>query len=1133
MATTRSNQQQGHPTSPYTSRSTTQQNTQASQASASQNASQKTHGKVTPSEIHRRANAAIFDDNARTQPPDQTAQVAADGSMPNFIDPSEVFNPYHYELEKRRREDAEAAQVQSQVQHDLSASVPEENAATVVEEDDNDPKVNKAKKPRKPREKKPRKSEPAIGSGAGQTIAQESLTPQAPKPPSDHMAGEMKAMIEKMREWKSKDPRTFQALWDDMKKGSGAPPAPAQALEPPQQTSLPTRKSKSAKQSNMTSLAAPATTESARPALPGHPTPAQVPIPIKFDTPARGIKQAKSGAIAGLPAAPSNLEGPTSPSSMSIQAASTTQAAANTSAKITWKDVTPTAQPVQPPFVGQSPDGTPASVPGQPLPPVQKGGGTIWPEAKRKALAEAAVKTLNSDPANAGNEIQPETIQQLLAENPSYLDLCVRLEQKNLKFNRGQFARQLLHSVPDLASAQSPQPNQVTPIQDPPPPLPRQSSVLSPTSPGVQNQIPKQKAPTQSAKSALPARTVIKSANPEPPPGSKAAMARKRDFSEIVDLSQLSDYDDDEEPIPKQPRIASPTPEEAPRVVGMSQNMPHLVSTMPTQFSAFNRPQAQQPAYPQMYSNQNAIGNYPGAAPFIAPQVQQQPDFTRPQVKKPQTMVPVVKSLDKKEALRKSYYNPKTVARDVLIAAGRHPTERPLNYHLATIMGRVPSLSQATQADLSTFDWDAIDPGGPPMPRVEEIEIDNAPPKFPVGSKIGRPSLNDSVKVPQFERRGAVATSSNTNPNSLLAKQLSISSGSSQTKQLLQHSLQSKKQALPSSLKDVINAREVRSEPHRHVTPQQSRPETASSPPASMTSTASGSGKRRGRPPGSKNIKSAAAATSNLGQRISVVVDDPLPSYTPYRCKWRGCKAELHNLSTLRRHVTNIHAQIQENEKFECWWKECKLLSKVANEWTASKTFDTQDELLKHVYTDHLSPLSWELGDGPSDVHVGKTKLPSPGLARFAYNPNVSSVKPAPYPTLPNAKTQPSKSIDPEILETQRKAYTSDAVGRQITPRAPLRATQDTPLDPMQLPIEDTKVQNWYLKTHARDKSKGKHSAAEELLRAIIWKKERVGPGIDKGGATLITPALRATLMENEGIARVVDNDEDSDDGAI
>ena len=70
-----------------------------------------------------------------------------------------------------------------------------------------------------------------------------------------------------------------------------------------------------------------------------------------------------------------------------------------------------------------------------------------------------------------------------------------------------------------------------------------------------------------------------------------------------------------------------------------------------------------------------------------------------------------VQSLDKKKALRRSTYDPKTIARDVLISTGRHPSERPLNWHLEGL--RTIFRGVSNNSDLSTFPWDLVDPDGP------------------------------------------------------------------------------------------------------------------------------------------------------------------------------------------------------------------------------------------------------------------------------------------------------------------------------------------------------------------------------------------------------------------------------------
>ncbi|KAJ5559168.1 hypothetical protein N7461_003140 [Penicillium sp. DV-2018c] len=67
----------------------------------------------------------------------------------------------------------------------------------------------------------------------------------------------------------------------------------------------------------------------------------------------------------------------------------------------------------------------------------------------------------------------------------------------------------------------------------------------------------------------------------------------------------------------------------------------------------------------------------------------------------------LVQPMRPSDALPKTSYNPATIARDILTAAGRHPTEKRLNHHLEGLrlnFTRVPTI-----ADLSTFRWDVAD----------------------------------------------------------------------------------------------------------------------------------------------------------------------------------------------------------------------------------------------------------------------------------------------------------------------------------------------------------------------------------------------------------------------------------------
>lgn len=70
----------------------------------------------------------------------------------------------------------------------------------------------------------------------------------------------------------------------------------------------------------------------------------------------------------------------------------------------------------------------------------------------------------------------------------------------------------------------------------------------------------------------------------------------------------------------------------------------------------------------------------------------------------------LVQPLKDMDAAEKTSYDPKTIAKDILIAAGRHPTEPPLNHHLMRLRDVFTQVD--TSSDLDTFQWDVVDAPG-------------------------------------------------------------------------------------------------------------------------------------------------------------------------------------------------------------------------------------------------------------------------------------------------------------------------------------------------------------------------------------------------------------------------------------
>lgn len=83
----------------------------------------------------------------------------------------------------------------------------------------------------------------------------------------------------------------------------------------------------------------------------------------------------------------------------------------------------------------------------------------------------------------------------------------------------------------------------------------------------------------------------------------------------------------------------------------------------------------------------------------------------------------IVRPMDKKnDALRRSTYNPNTIARDVLVSAAKHPTLAPLNHHLEILRKNFAHVDSSS--DLNTFRWDLVDPGGSAVANTERQDID-------------------------------------------------------------------------------------------------------------------------------------------------------------------------------------------------------------------------------------------------------------------------------------------------------------------------------------------------------------------------------------------------------------------------
>ena len=409
-------------------------------------------------------------------------------------------------------------------------------------------------------------------------------------------------------------------------------------------------------------------------------------------------------------------------------------------------------------------------------------GRTIWPKVHKWKLATAATAALTSAPANTGKQLSADEIHQILNKNPSYTELCETLEARGFMIERGPFARTLLAAVPDFGSVrgqeqlQTPRSSSITPISSDsarkppmfdmliPPPLTKPlnaSDTLKHPSAQVQSPVPSMATNYQSIRWAdqnyvtptvdcsqtqqsnnlqsllqpliptTPAR-----ANASPRPLTKEELARKRSFSDIVDLTQGLSDDGDVQPS-KFPRIQSRT---------SSRSTPHDESTAsrhsktPLSAMPLNEKLAEVEVHnfesgPSSVSKAKNIDlsqyNYtPSTATGVGPLTVLGP-LPAPS-KRDHRFANVVRPMNRNDALRRSSYNPKTICRDILVSSGKHPSMAPLNYHLDILRRNFDDVD--SNSDLSTFRWDLVDPGGDPEPSVskpksaaiEDIDLNDA-----------------------------------------------------------------------------------------------------------------------------------------------------------------------------------------------------------------------------------------------------------------------------------------------------------------------------------------------------------------------------------------------------------------------
>ena len=901
---------------------------------------------------------------------------------------------------------------------------------------------------------------------------------------------DMKSMIRKMQEYKSKDPSLFSQIWENVKTGHTPVKPSLQVSSEPVTILSPILQRKPIARN--TSTDAQISLDSLKTSLSAHArdndTTSQTLLSPRSDH--QPIKRRKMNYVQHNESMQSPFQPPNQAFISQSERASEPRNSGivETGASQVSNNPSTNQNDPQNPIMGKT-DGH-QFAPSRNIP-------TLWPKGPQGSdIAVALRQYLLNAPENHGKEITVKKIELLMARDPSFPTLCDMLAEQNFVVNPPLCAQHILKSVRGLqqgnmaklpnqginhqaslasgrgindgqfqsarpasvrpASTWNHQPNQALmgshlPLMGERPPIP--SSNYLPPNPKLphNHRQPALVAPLIRAapKSQPNVRDTIRRTS------TKADMARKQNFSDIVDLTVASDDGDQELEAAR-----AKARDEAEGLAGANREDSQLSQGEMAALS---------------FGSNNPIH-----------------------------LANVVERLKQQDSFQRSSYNTQTVARDVLVATGKHPSMAPLNEHLTSLRARFRDVDYSS--DLSTFKWDVVDPGGPDLNEADhEADLVQPPISDRNRNRLSSPGRGDlfeagAIAAPILRcrrKRKSITRSTDTQVQTEMPPSENVQQTASCVVPNYDHSLQDL---------STLDAGESGSWgiAINHVS------DKTSIGPATPSS------KRRGRPPGSrrKQIKEGHAdATmtpsspdqrttpitpqgSNLrGQiivtspNIAILVPPPpanrdlyetqaprdrpkksipssrqqsVPKYEAFECRWKSCPSKLHNLETLKRHALK-HANDFKPGPFPCLWGECSATAPPDGSLLDGTNFSSLHLWEQHMHGTHFSIVAKRLGDGP--------------------------------------RVTPSSDTGDQ--------YLSDGHGRQVTPVA---IPQHGRPDPVSL-TAGPKITKAYHVAHENETEEEKASA---LYQAQLDRRRALGPGMLKTGATFVNDKKRKLLEVGE-----------------
>ncbi|KAF3925949.1 hypothetical protein ABW20_dc0106393 [Dactylellina cionopaga] len=345
----------------------------------------------------------------------------------------------------------------------------------------------------------------------------------------------------------------------------------------------------------------------------------------------------------------------------------------------------------------------------------------------------------------------------------------------------------------------------------------------------------------------------------------------------------------------------------------------------------------------------------PPPAPVATPP--REPPAPPPPIRKP--ALPKPPSFDKKKALQRTTYDPKTIVHAVLLATGRHPHYEGLNNGL-TILKRLHPYVFDNTVDLAQIPWDFYDP--PPAPILGE-ERKN---KGIILEEETRGRNRDpgpfALGVPRAEPSHSIPV---------------VTNGKIRGKRGRPRGSRGIMRGSRGGRGDATGIVAINSPvSHTRSTGDDSTAANSHKYGAARTNIHSVNGGDGGGDGSSRKRKHGDSPHSSRPGDDSVWGNGRAQMAPVFNCQWENCSYELQNLDTLRRHLMKKHKVENNMGVLPCCWGDCGSLvlaeslcpetGKTTEQRRKRLNFGTGDAWDNHVLGEHLKTVKEELGEGMS-----------------------------------------------------------------------------------------------------------------------------------------------------------------------